>query len=72
MSENTACIMLLPKREDLQKGMTELKQVIVSMVIVLTAAGILTMLVLYSVSMIRTAERNFLTGEGVSVVSVIP
>ena len=64
--------MLLPKREDLQKGMTELKQVIVSMVIVLTAAGILTMLVLYIVSMIRTAERNFLTGEGVSVVSVIP
>ncbi|MBR2423362.1 MAG: hypothetical protein IKB09_13600 [Oscillospiraceae bacterium] len=43
--------------------MTVLKQVIISMVVVLIAAGILTGMVLYSVTLLRAAERRILTGE---------
>ena len=42
-----------------------MKQAILSMVVVLVAAGILTGMVLYSVSLMRFAQLQLLTGEPV-------
>ena len=50
----------------LHKGMAEIKQVLMSIVIVMVAAGILTGMVLYSVSLMRSVELEILTGERVS------
>jgi hypothetical protein len=50
----------------LHKGMAEIKQVLMSIVVVMVAAGILTGMVLYSVSLMRSVELEILTGERVS------
>ena len=71
MGGKTDAIMLLPLRGVLQKGMGKLKQVIVSMVIVLIAAGILAGMVLYSVCLMRTAQLRILTGDSAGVVMEI-
>jgi len=47
----------------LHKGMAEVKQVIWSMVVVLMAAFILAGTVIYTVSVLRTAQIRILTGE---------
>ena len=57
--------MLIPYGEALQKGMAGLKQVVISMVIVLIAAGILLAMVLYTVVLLRTAQMRMLIGEPV-------
>ena len=46
-----------------QKGMAGLKQVVISMVIVLIAALILVGMVGYTVILLRTAQFRILTGE---------
>ena len=56
-------IILLPKGELLHKGMAEIKQVLMSAVVVMIAAGILAGMVLYSVSLMRSVELEILTGE---------
>jgi len=45
------------------KGMVILKQAVVSMIVVLLAAGILAGMVLYSVSVMRQVQMKILTGE---------
>jgi len=50
-----------------QKGMAEIKQVLISVVVVMVAAGILAGMVLYSVSLMRTVELQILTGERTSL-----
>ena len=43
--------------------MAKIKQVLMSMVVVMIAAGILTGMVIYSVSVMRNLELEILTGE---------
>ena len=49
-----------------QKGMAELKQVVISMVIVLIAALILVGMVGYTVILLRAAQLKLLTGEPIA------
>lgn len=49
-----------------QKGMAELKQVVISMVIVLIAALILVGMVGYTVILLRAAQFKLLTGEPIA------
>ena len=48
--------------EGLQKGMAEVKQTLISLVVVMMAAGILAGMVLYTVSVMRDIETRILTG----------
>jgi len=59
MNKKSACIMLL----SLQKGCGNLKQVVLSMVAVLIAAGIFAGMVLYTLAVMRDAQIRILTGE---------
>ena len=59
MNKKSTCIMPL----SLQKGMGNMKQVMLSMVAVLIAAGIFAGMVLYTLAVIRTAQIKILTGE---------
>ena len=45
------------------KGDGELKQAVISMIVVMVAAGIFAGMVLYSVSVMRQTELRILTGE---------
>ena len=63
MGVNPACIIHLPKGEKHYRGMEKIKQVLMSMVVVMIAAGILTGMVIYSVSVMRNLELEILTGE---------
>ena len=45
------------------KGMADIKQVLMSVAVVMVAAGILAGMVLYSVSLMRSIELEILTGE---------
>ena len=58
--------MLIPHGGVTQKGMAGLKQVVISMVIVLIAALILVGMVGYTVILLRTAQFRILTGETVA------
>ena len=51
--------------------MAGLKQVVVSMVVVLIAAGILTAMVLYTLSILRAAQQRILTGEAAGIAAAI-
>ena len=51
----------------LQKGMAALKQVVISMVVVLIAAGILAGMVLYTVALMRSGQQRILTGESAGI-----
>ena len=46
-----------------QRGMSKLKQIVISLVAVMLAAGIFAGMVLYSIAVIRTAQMKILTGE---------
>ena len=59
--------MLIPSGGILQKGMENLKQVVISMVVVLIAAGILTGMVLYTVALMRSGQQRILTGESAGI-----
>lgn len=63
MTVKSACIIQLPKGESYIRGWRDLKQVIWSMAVVLIAAGILAGTVIYTVSVMRTAQMRILTGE---------
>lgn len=63
MSGETDGIIPIPNGGVLQKGMAGLKQVVISMVIVLIAALILAAMVLYTVAVLRAVETGLLTGE---------
>ena len=67
MSGKSDGIMLIPSGGILQKGMENLKQVVISMVVVLIAAGILTGMVLYTVALMRSAQQRILTGESAGI-----
>ena len=67
MSGKSDGIMLIPHGGVLQKGMENLKQVVISMVIVLIAAGILAGMVLYTVALMRSAQLRILTGESAGI-----
>ena len=59
MNKKSACIMLL----SLQKGMGNMKQVMLSMVAVLIAAAVFVGMVLYTLAVMRDAQIKILTGE---------
>ena len=63
--------MLIPNGAVLQKGMAGLKQVVISMVIVLIAAGILAVMVLYTVVVLKAAQTRILLGENPKSIGVI-
>ena len=67
MSGKSDGIMLIPSGGILQKGMEKLKQVVISMVVVLIAAGILTGMVLYTVALMRSGQQRILTGESAGI-----
>ena len=59
MNKKSTCIMLL----SLQKGMGNMKQVMLSMVAVLIAAAVFVGMVLYTLAVMRDAQIKILTGE---------
>lgn len=59
MNKKSACIMLL----SLQKGMENMKQVMLSMVAVLIAAAVFVGMVLYTLAVMRDTQIKILTGE---------
>ena len=59
MNKKSTCIMLL----SLQKGMGNMKQVMLSMVAVLIAAAVFVGMVLYTLAVMRDVQIKILTGE---------
>ena len=59
MNKKSTCIMLLR----LQKGMGNMKQVMLSMVAVLIAAAVFVGMVLYTLAVMRDVQIKILTGE---------
>lgn len=64
--------MLLPKGKFHKRGWRNLKQVVLSLVAIMIAAGILALMVFYSLSVIRTAQLRILTGEFSDTASAFP
>ena len=52
----------LTQFESLQKGMADVKQTLISLAVVMLAAGILAGMVIYTVSVMRDIETRILTG----------